>query len=105
MEDIPANLGYITNDPNNKEIKNYSKVPENCALGVINVDATDGNSLNNVKTIAADVRVSISHFCASCKPGYRPTFLSTTFNHIPTKCTLIENCIGKDWFNSCSKCN
>lgn len=69
---------------------------------MINIEEKDGNSTYNQKTINPGDKVSISHFCATCKPGYKPTFLSETFNHIPTKCTLIENCIGREWFNYCS---
>lgn len=35
-----------------------------------------------------------------CKPKFKPTI---TDSKIAT-CTFIDNCIGDNWFNACSKC-
>lgn len=48
-------------------------------------------------------------FCAACNPGFRPVYYSKDpnnryFNLQVAKCEPIDNCIGRQWVNSCSKC-
>ena len=46
-------------------------------------------------------------YCASCKPGYKPTFLAPNLQKVISICTEIENCdLEKDqkYFNFCSQC-
>ena len=53
----------------------YQALPLNCGLGVINLSITNGRSTNNRSTISNGTKTvnNLSHFCAACKPGYKPT--------------------------------
>ena len=64
-------------------------IPTDCALGAYRLSST-----NTYKAF----------YCAACKPGYKPT-LNANNSIIKDQCSLILNCEGKDWFNSCSKCS
>lgn len=69
-----------------------------CALAVVNLKSTN-------KELSGDYNPL---FCAACKPKYSPTTV-TGVSHMQdpyiTTCEEIQNCIGSEWFNSCSKCN
>ena len=45
LEDNLESLGYDQND--NTDVENYNPLPNNCALGVINLSVTNGNSKLN----------------------------------------------------------
>ena len=69
-------MGYNTKDIDNKDIKKYQKLPDFCALGVINMEVSNGDSLGNRTAILDNDSVSLAHFCASCEAGYRMTPLN-----------------------------
>jgi hypothetical protein len=81
-------------------------LPDNCALGVINLNITDGDSTNNNTPQQATAnRIPKLHtFCAACKEGYKPTNINALYFYVKVQCTKIENCEGTQWFNACSKC-
>ena len=104
-EDRAANFGYDVNDTT--EMSKYQKLPEDCALGVINLTITNGDATKN-RTVAEDNATSfpgLAQYCASCKAGYKDTIIHEDFPHIKVKCDKIENCSGTKWFNMCSKCS
>lgn len=81
-------------------------MPTNCALGVINLNEDSGESRNNRKTFPDnDDDIELAHFCAACKPGYRPTPINVLFKHVVVACDKIDNCNGLNWFNGCSECS
>lgn len=102
MEDRPEVFGYQIN--NQAELSKYKKLPENCALGVVNLTITDGDSSNNntVQKNGLNEIPNLHTFCAACKEGYKPTNINNLYFFIKVKCTEIENCDGQNWFNSCS---
>lgn len=83
----------------------YQSLPAFCALGVINLSVSNGNSKLNQSTFpTSQEKVELAHFCASCQQGYKATPMSTTFSHIVVKCEKIQNCLSSRWFNYCSQC-
>jgi len=77
-------------------LQKYQKLPDFCALGVINLTEWIGNSLGN-RTQISDTSNKVSglaHFCAACKPGYKSTSLNIIYYYIKIKCEPIVNCIG-----------
>jgi hypothetical protein len=81
----------------NNNLNNYTLSP-NCGLAVINLTSNDKLPTVNKNPV----------FCAACKPKYAPitspagSYLS---NQYIVTCEEIQNCIGSEWFNACSKCN
>lgn len=64
-------------------------MPNNCALGVINLSDKTGNALGNRTAISNTVsKVSgLGHFCAACKGGYKATQLNSIFFYIKVECS------------------
>ena len=78
--------------------------PDNCAMGVIDVTSAPNAAESN---IAAPTAGKASVFCIACKPGYRPTRVTSAVGLLMVyECTQISNtkCAGSTWFNLCSEC-
>ena len=77
------------------------RLSQNCALAVVN--------LSDTGTAKQPVDDYYPLFCAACKPKYSPVVQGVGTSHLTTPyivtCEEIQNCIGSEWFNSCSKCN
>jgi hypothetical protein len=86
-----------------------SNLPANCAIGLINIDATTKNNDDASKSTAVD-RTKIGSFCVACAPGYKPGKAMDSANpaivvkHLVPSCTAIPNCRASTWFNYCTQC-
>lgn len=94
MEDTLETLGYDPDD--STEVEFYNELPNNCALGVLNLSVTNGDSRQN-QTVESnnDDSVTLAHFCAACKPGYSGTPMNNIYPFVKVKCTKINNCTGE----------
>jgi hypothetical protein len=106
IEDKPESFGYTTTDAN--QMAKYQKLPDNCGLGIINLKITDGTATGN-RTVSTSTSnppsiSGLAQYCGACLPGYKDTIIHPNFPQIKVKCDMIENCIGKNWFNNCSDC-
>ena len=64
----------------------------NCGLGTYRYSSGD--------SLKSDVKYQ----CAACKPGFKATSTDATYSFVKTACAEIDNCVGTNWFNSCSQC-
>ncbi len=102
FEDSIETFGYDLDNDNQKA--KYQELPENCALGVINLSVTDGDSTDNREISSSNSNGNLAQYCAACKPGYKSTNIKDNYPHIKIRCDRIDRCVGVDWFNHCSKC-
>lgn len=81
--------------------------PQNCALGLLNVDSVPNSSSSTLN--ASIDRSKLATFCGACKPGYRAVYgtdnLNEQVNVVITSCELIQNCAESTAFNNCTKCD
>lgn len=70
-----------------------STLPLNCGFAVLNLTTKDGlyTDASNINANPQN-QLSLSQFCAACKPGYQPNYLSATITHIVLRCNKIANC-------------
>ena len=107
FEDSISTFGYDSSD--STQVEKYQKLPDNCALGVLNLSITNGDATKNRSTLNGEPTTlpGLAQYCAACKPGFKaiPVNNSSQWLHIKAECQRIENCSGTDWFNYCSQCN
>lgn len=79
----------------------------NCAIHIVNVEASSGSSLHSTRLTGLD-RTKVAVFCGACKPGYIPLpgkdSLGVSPQLLVASCVAIDGCVGFDWANSCSSC-
>lgn len=97
----PDKTSFNITDPNKWNF------PENCAIGVLNVDSLPDAS-SSTSLLNAD-RTKVAVFCGACKPGYKPVYAkdanSTSLEFVVASCTSIGHCLDSDAFNNCTKCD
>jgi len=83
--------------------------PENCGLGVLNVNSRPDAS-HSKNQVNVDLN-KIGVFCGACNPGFKASPGFTLVNGVSTQitsfipaCTAIANCESSVWFNFCTRC-
>ncbi len=97
LEPVKSSFGYANDD-------NKFQLPQNCGLGFVNLQYTDGDSTNNSTANNDEEIEKLAIYCGACKPMFKATQMSSTYPFIQVGCTPIEFCQDSTWFNNCSVC-